>query len=140
MMNNEELLESFEDKKYNYRVQDDTFYIIDNETNETFGKRGICKLLNNYHEKLTKKEIIDSMSVDGDTILSIKVKPVPLETNDGINLNEGYEFIVNGAIPQLADAISKMALEMPKNGFGDNSDAGFITLINEFYKKSKENK
>ena len=75
------------------------------------------------------------------TILVIKSKPkLSLDENDDVTLNEGYEFDVNGAIPEIADAIAKFALELPKNGQGENSDTGFIQYINLFFSQLKEQK
>ena len=75
------------------------------------------------------------------TILVIKSKPkLSLDENDDVTLNEGYEFEVDAAIPEIADAIAKFALELPKNGQGENSDTGFIQYINLFFSQLKEQK
>ena len=69
------------------------------------------------------------------TILVIKTRPVLKAEKKGLNLNEGYEFEVNGAIPELADSIAKLAKELPANDFGQDSDKYFLTLIMEYFKK-----
>ena len=69
------------------------------------------------------------------TLLVIKSKPVLSAKKKGVELNEGYDFEVDGAIPEIADAIAKFAVELPKNGFGENSGSYFITLIGEYYKR-----
>lgn len=69
------------------------------------------------------------------TLLVIKSKPVLSAKKKGVELNEGYDFEVDGAIPEIADAIAKFAVELPKNGFGENSGSYFITLISEYYKR-----
>lgn len=75
------------------------------------------------------------------TILVIKSKPkLSLDENDEVTLNEGFEFEVDAAIPEIADAIAKLALELPKNGQGENSDTGFIQYINLFFSQLKEQK
>lgn len=71
------------------------------------------------------------------TLLVIKSRPkLSLsEDENGIELNDGYEFELNGAIPEVADAIAKFAAELPNNGLGPDSGSYFITLISEYYKK-----
>lgn len=59
------------------------------------------------------------------------------EDKDKVTLNEGYSFEVDAAIPELADGIAKLAKEMPANGFGENSDTAFISLIQEYFNKIK---
>lgn len=57
---------------------------------------------------------------------------------EGMALNEGYEYTVDGAIPQLADALAKMAIEMDKDlSLGEAAGGMFITLIAQFYEKLK---
>lgn len=84
------------------------------------------------------EKIINENQAKGETILVITTRPILDTTEDGVNINDGFDFVVNGAIPQLADAIAKLALELPKNGFGENSDNGFIMYITEFYHRLKE--
>lgn len=60
------------------------------------------------------------------------------EKKDGIELNEGYEFEVDGALPEIADGIAKFANELEKNGFGQNSGRYFMSLINNFYDKLQQ--
>lgn len=71
------------------------------------------------------------------TILVIKTMPVLKARTKGAELNEGYEFEVNGAIPEIADGIAKMAKEMENNGFGENSGDYFVELIAQYYRKLK---
>ena len=66
-------------------------------------------------------------------LLTIKTFPHLDETKEGILLNDGYAFDVDGSLPEVADAIVKFAMELPANGFGEGSDKFFIELINTFY-------
>jgi hypothetical protein len=88
------------------------------------------------------KEFIKNNNLTAKTILVIASRPKLTETenDEGLELNEGYEFEVNAAIPELADGIAKLAYELEPNGFGEGSGGYFIQLINEYYKKltSKE--
>ena len=61
-------------------------------------------------------------------------------TEEGIELNEGYSYEVDGSLPQLADSIAKLAIELDKEKetFGDNGGNLFIKLIVEFYNNLKE--
>ena len=92
-------------------------------------------------ERLTKLFQEDNQ-LKAKTLLVIKSRPKlsVAEDDSGMELNDGYEFDVNGAIPEIADGIAKFAKELPNNGFGENSDRAFITLITEYFNKlqSKE--
>ena len=71
-------------------------------------------------------------------ILQIKAIEAFEPNDEGISLNEGYSFDVNGAIPQLADGFAKMLIEMNKDKtFGENAGDGFLTLLNQYYMKLK---
>lgn len=85
---------------------------------------------------------IDEASKRTHTILVIKRKRSfdPAEDDDSkVELNEGYEFEADAPIPEIADGIAKMAIEMDKMPELDK-DSGmmFLTLIAQFYKKLKE--
>lgn len=56
-------------------------------------------------------------------------------TEEGVELNVGYEFDVDGPLPEVADGIAKMAKELDKMQ-PNNAGAYFIELINQFYKKA----
>lgn len=86
---------------------------------------------------MKKEELNELMNNEAKvkTLLVIKSKPVLSAKKKGVELNEGYDFEVDGAIPEIADAIAKFAVELPKNGFGENSGSYFITLISEYYKR-----
>lgn len=90
-------------------------------------------------KKVDKKVIAEmanaSMALKAKTILTIKTKPSFKAGNKGLYLNDGYDFEVDGALPEIADGIAKFAKELPKNDFGEGSDSYFITLINEYFKK-----
>ena len=76
--------------------------------------------------------------LEAKTVLVIKARPklvVDEESDYGMELNDGYEFEVNAALPEIADGIAKLAIELPKNGFGEGSDTFFLSLINEYYKR-----
>ena len=85
-------------------------------------------------------EIIKDQESRRDTqILSIKRKERLAPTNDGIELSEGYDFDVNSTIMELAYSISELALSMNKE-FGEGSASVFLSLIQEYYKLSTDNK
>ena len=70
------------------------------------------------------------------TILNIKVVEKLIPEEEGVNLNEGYEYDVNGTIPQLADGIAKMAIEMDKQpDLGDKAGGAFLALVDQYYLK-----
>jgi len=72
------------------------------------------------------------------TILKIEAIEILNPEEKGVTLNEGYTFEVDGALPQLADGIAKMALEMDRDtSFGINGGSAFLTLIDQFYNKLK---
>ena len=75
------------------------------------------------------------------TILVIESRPKLTVSDDeeGVELNDGYEFKVNGALPEIADSIAKLAFELPKNGFGEKSDLYFIQLIHQYFDNLKNN-
>lgn len=93
-------------------------------------------------DKEQLEKIIKENQLKAKTILTIKSRPKLTidEAEIGLELNEGYEFDVDGALPEIADGIAKLAAELEPNGFGENSGSYFISLINEYYKKliSKE--
>lgn len=61
-------------------------------------------------------------------------------TKEGVELNEGYDYSINGSIPQLADSIAKLAIEFDKNqDMGEKAGEMFITLIVHYYEQSKNN-
>lgn len=70
-------------------------------------------------------------------LLTIHVQEKLSVDKKGLELNEGYQFEVNGALPELADGIAKLAIEMEKAGFGDKSGDYFLALVNEYYKRLK---
>lgn len=95
-------------------------------------------------EDSKKKEIVNEFVKDNQleakTILVIKARPKlsVAEDDSGIELNDGYEFEVDAAVPEIADGIAKLAAELPKNGFGETSDRYFISLIGEYFNKLKQ--
>lgn len=74
------------------------------------------------------------------TILTIARKPKLTVSDDetGMELNDGYDFTMDAALPEVADAIAKFAKELPNNGFGETSDTYFMHLVNEYFLKLKE--
>lgn len=82
-----------------------------------------------------QKTIIENDSFKVKNLLIIKTKLELDAKKKGAELNLGYQYEVDGAIPEIADAIAKFAKELPKNNMGKDSDSYFITLINEYYKK-----
>lgn len=83
-------------------------------------------------EKLNK---LANDNIKSETILVIKRRPQLKVTNNqkGMELNEGYDYELNSPLPELADAIAKFAVELPKQGIGEGSDKYFIQLINEYF-------
>jgi len=72
-------------------------------------------------------------------ILKIEAIEILSEESSGVELNEGYRFEVRGTLPQVADGIAKMAIEMDYDkDFGDNGGGVFLELINQYYKVLKE--
>lgn len=77
-------------------------------------------------------------SIRTKTILSIKTleKLTPIE--EGVELNEGYEFETNGALPEIADGIAKMANELDKmKELGENAGSYFLQLVSDYYSRTK---
>lgn len=80
---------------------------------------------------------IDESEKDRDIkpLLVIKTKPILKATKKGAELNDGYDFEVNGAIPELADGIAKFAKELEPNGFGKGSGKYFVALITQYFEQ-----
>lgn len=67
-------------------------------------------------------------------ILEIKVLEVLVPQEDGVELNEGYTFEIDGSLPQLADGIAKMMLELDKDSdLGEKAGGAFLTLVTQYY-------
>jgi len=89
-------------------------------------------------EKQQLQEIVNAASEDtlkAKTILVIKSRPILKAESKGATLNDGYEFEVDGAIPEIADGIAKFAKELPNQGCGKGSDRYFINLIGQYFDK-----
>ena len=72
------------------------------------------------------------------TILNIKVIEKLTPEDDGVDLNEGYEYDLNGSIPQVADGIAKMFIEMDKQeDMGQDAGGALLSLIQQYYMKLK---
>lgn len=73
-------------------------------------------------------------------ILKITALEILDPSEAGVELNEGYEFEVNGAIPQLADGIAKMLFEMDRDieSFGSDAGGAFLALIQQYYEMLKK--
>lgn len=53
---------------------------------------------------------------------------------EGVEINGGYEYDLNGNLAEVADGLAKLAIEMDKDkSMGDNAGGYFITLISQFY-------
>lgn len=81
------------------------------------------------------EETIEKESKRTKTILVIRSLEQLNPTKKGLELNVGYEFDVDGPLPEVADGIAKMAKELDKMQ-PNNAGAYFIELINQFYKKA----
>lgn len=69
------------------------------------------------------------------TILVVKSLEVLEPKEEGMELNVGYEFEVDGPLPEVADGIAKMAKELDKMQ-GENAGAYFVELIRQFYENA----
>lgn len=79
-------------------------------------------------------EYFSEVSVRTKNILVIKAREALDPTEEGVELNGGYEYDMNGAIPEIADGIAKMAIEMDgMKEFGENAGEYFLHLISEYY-------
>ena len=81
------------------------------------------------------EETIEKESKRTKTILVVRSLELLNPTKKGLELNVGYEFDVDGPLPEVADGIAKMAKELDKMQ-GENAGAYFIELICQFYKKA----
>lgn len=81
------------------------------------------------------EETIEKESKRTKTILVVRSLEQLNPTKKGLELNVGYEFDVDGPLPEVADGIAKMAKELDKMQ-GENAGAYFIELICQFYKKA----
>lgn len=71
-------------------------------------------------------------------ILQITARNAIDAQEDGVYLNEGYSFSINGSIPQFADALAKMLIEMNKDPeFGEKAGDNFLTLLDQYYQRLK---
>jgi len=53
---------------------------------------------------------------------------------EGVEINGGYEYDLNGNLAEVADGLVKLAIEMDKDkSMGDHAGAYFVTLISQFY-------
>ena len=72
------------------------------------------------------------------TILEVKVIEKLTPEDDGVDLNEGYEYNLNGSIPQVADGLAKMFIEMDKQtDMGQDAGGAVLNLIQQYYLKLK---
>jgi len=72
------------------------------------------------------------------TILEIKVIEKLSPEKDGVELNEGYRYNVDGSLPQLADGLAKLAIEFDNDiKLGVNVGQAFLVLTAQYYEKMK---
>lgn len=81
------------------------------------------------------EETIEKESKRTKTILVVKSLEVLEPKEEGMELNVGYEFEVDGPLPEVADGIAKMAKELDKMQ-GESAGAYFVELIRQFYEKA----
>jgi hypothetical protein len=92
---------------------------------------------------ISEEEVAKRFKEGGDQtrkkrILEIDTLETLIPKEEGMELNEGYVYQVEGSIPQLADAIAKLAIEMDKSpDLGEQGGGSFIALISQFYEKLK---
>lgn len=73
-------------------------------------------------------------------ILQIIVLEKLTPSEEGVELNEGYRYSVDGSLPQLADSLAKLFLEMDKDeNLGENSGSVFLEILVDYYHKLKGN-
>lgn len=56
---------------------------------------------------------------------------------EGLNLNEGYDYAVNGPLAQVADGLAKLLIELDKESMTrDNTKTGegLLVVLTEYYK------
>lgn len=92
--------------------------------------------------KTTKKQLRKMDPIKRETqILVINKLELLNPVKKGLDLNEGYTYQVNSTIPELADGLAKMAVEMDKDkSLGEQGGGGFLTLIGQYYNKLKGGK
>lgn len=83
------------------------------------------------------KKVLEENQLKPETIFVINRRPNLTESEDGkgIELNDGYDYSLNSPLPELADAIAKFAMELPKQNIGEGSDKYFIQLVNEYFNR-----
>lgn len=81
------------------------------------------------------EETIEKEGKRTKTLLVVRSLEVLKPQEEGVELNVGYEFDVDGPLPEVADGIAKMAKELDKIQ-GENAGAYFIELIRQFYENA----
>ena len=71
-------------------------------------------------------------------ILEIRALELLTPTDEGVELNEGYEFDLQGAMPQVADGLAKLFIELNADTeLGENAGDMLLTLVIEYYNQLK---
>lgn len=71
-------------------------------------------------------------------ILEVQAIEILTPQEEGVELNEGYDYKVDGAIPELADSLAKLAVEMDKDPeLGEKAGGAFLNLIQQYYDMTK---
>lgn len=96
--------------------------------------------MNKKEKDKLNKMLDEDNRLKAKTLLVVKSRPRLIVSDDeeGVELNDGYEFEVNGALPEIADSIAKMAIELDNQGFGEGSGKMFVGLITEYFNKLQE--
>lgn len=92
---------------------------------------------NNETNKEKIIEAVEKTKIEDKTLLVIKSHPSLNTNKDGIEVNEGYDFETDGALPEVAHGVAMFAVELEKNGYGKDSGAYFVYLIGEYFRKAK---
>lgn len=90
---------------------------------------------------MTKEELLEhTKPVDRNKlILQVEAKETLIPGNEGVFLNEGYSYELDGSIPQIADSIAKLAIQLDLDTtLGDNAGQMFINLIEQYYIKTTQ--
>lgn len=97
------------------------------------------EVLNEQERQDFERRFNEQATKRAKTLLMIRTKPVFNTNEDGMELNDGYDFDMNGALPEIADAIAKFAYALDSNGFDKGSGAYFVRLISSYFDKLSNN-
>lgn len=93
--------------------------------------------MENKEKDYLNKLFDEDNQIKAETIFVVHRRPKLKVSDDdtGMELNDGYDYMINSPLPEIADAIAKFAIELPKQGMGEGSDKYFIQLLNEYFNR-----